>query len=761
MTIYRKLLIWILSLSLVPVFIIGYFAYSSAEKSLEYEIIKKLESITELKVKKIESFFLERSADSYVLSKSVLLKNFFLSSGFAGFKPGRLKNKDFTPLDDLFKLYGESYGYRDIMLINTAGLIFYSSNVNHDILKYGNRIPGNFSDVFESAKKNRAFSDVYQEGKDRQTFLIIVAAPVFGDQGNFLGEIFLEVEMKRVYEFINDKTGLGTTGETLIARKVDQGAMFLNPLIHDPDATLKKVVPYASGLPIVKAVNGNYGSGIARDYNSDKVIAAWRPIPMLQWGLVSKMDLSEAFDSVDRMRNSIFLMVLLAISVCIIIVLRITAKITQPILLLKDTALRVNAGDLSARAIVSSRDEVGDLAKTFNDMLEKLTNANNTLREAQRIARLGNWELILPGGKLTWSNELYRILEMDPQTTIPSEDILIGAIHPHDREFAKIIHSDSMVLQTPYSINYRLLLNGDRVRYVNEQSETIFNEKGKAVRSVGILHDITAQREAEHEIWKLNQELEQRVKQRTLELETANKELEAFSYSVSHDLRAPLRSIVGFAEMLKTRIYETVDEKSRHYLNIISESTIQMGRLIDDILSFSRMGRSELMENTVNFDLLIENAIKTLDSEIKGRTIHWKIQSLPQAKGDLSMLQLVINNLVSNAVKFTRNRPAAEIEIGSSETEKEIIYFVKDNGAGFNMLYANKLFGLFQRLHRVDEFSGTGVGLANSYRIIQRHGGRMWAEGQEDKGAIFYFALPKKVDEPAAKQGPENHAAWV
>lgn len=228
------------------------------------------------------------------------------------------------------------------------------------------------------------------------------------------------------------------------------------------------------------------------------------------------------------------------------------------------------------------------------------------------------------------------------------------------------------------------------------------------------------------------------------QLQAANKELEAFSYSVSHDLRAPLRHIMGFVELLTKRTGELLDEKSRHYLEVISDSAGKMGGLIDDLLAFSRAGRAEMKRQSVDFNSTVREVITDFSVEAQGRKVEWKVQSLPVVFGDPTLLRQVWANLVSNALKFTRPRERAIIEIGSREKGDIYEFFVRDNGVGFDMKYKDKLFALFQRLHSPDEFEGTGVGLANVRRIVHRHGGSTWAESALGEGATFYFSLPKR-----------------
>jgi len=315
----------------------------------------------------------------------------------------------------------------------------------------------------------------------------------------------------------------------------------------------------------------------------------------------------------------------------------------------------------------------------------------------------------------------------------------IVAGHPVERYEAQRLRKDGRVMDVALTLS------------------AVRDEMGGVFAIVVMTEDITERKRAETEIRRLNAELEQRVLDRTAQLDAANKELEAFTYSVSHDLRAPLRYISGFSSLLSERVGGSLDEKSRHYVDTISRSVHDMGVLIDDLLQFSRSGRAELQVTDVDMGQALSEALEPLRLETADRDIEWSVGPLPHVVGDHGLLRQVWTNLVGNAVKFSRGKPTARIEIGVMDRDDESphgaptedVFYVRDNGAGFDMQYAHKLFGVFQRLHSAAEFEGTGIGLANVRRIVNKLGGRVWAEAELDNGATFYFALPRRKGSPS------------
>ncbi len=391
-----------------------------------------------------------------------------------------------------------------------------------------------------------------------------------------------------------------------------------------------------------------------------------------------------------------------------------------------------------------SYQEIQDLSASLSISAVKLvTSAQYLLKLSAEteVADIGFYERLLMGGMIV----SFALLTLAAFLFSRRFVLSIGAL----TEGAARIAAGDMTTRLELTGNDELT---DLTRSLNEMTqklqgsyEALEDEIEERTRTEESLLESEQQlRVKEEKVRTLNLQLESRL----LKLQEANREMESFTYSVSHDLRAPLRHLTGFVEMLNERDTSGLDEKSRHYLDVISSSAMKMGCLIDDLLSFSRMGRGEMMETSVDMKLLTREVVDEISENLpQGRVITWHIGELPVVTGDRAMLRLVLVNLISNAVKFSGKVETPLIEVDVLPTEDAgYTLFVRDNGAGFNMKYADKLFGLFQRLHSTAEYEGTGVGLANVHRIIARHNGRTWAEGELGKGATFYFTLPNEKE---------------
>lgn len=318
-------------------------------------------------------------------------------------------------------------------------------------------------------------------------------------------------------------------------------------------------------------------------------------------------------------------------------------------------------------------------------------------------------------------------------------------VHPDDLQGALADISRYIKSGERTRMEYRLRTKDDRWVWVRDEAVVVTDAAGEPLFVQGVFTDITEQKRADEEIRRLNAELEGRVRQRTAQLEATNKELEAFSYTVSHDLRVPLRAIDGFSRILADEFAGEIPETARRYLSLVRDNTRRMGALIEDLIAFSRMSRASLQREPVNPKRIAEEIWNERKVELGTRRIQFAAAHLPPCSADPRLFRIALANLIDNAIKFTRQQAEATIEVGVREEDGQGVYFIRDNGTGFDMRYADKLFGVFQRLHREDEFEGSGIGLATVKRIINRHGGDIWAEAAPGEGATFFFTLPDET----------------
>ena len=365
------------------------------------------------------------------------------------------------------------------------------------------------------------------------------------------------------------------------------------------------------------------------------------------------------------------------------------------------------------------------------------------LKEAQQLARLGSWTHEMVSGRVEWSDEVFRIFEMDPALTHPSYERFLQWVHPDDRAQVQHEYETSVRERKPYNHVHRLMFPGGRVKYVRQQGVTEY-EGDRPVRSLGTVQDITEVRVARLALQQLNEQLETRVTERTRELAQANRELEAFTYSVSHDLRTPLRSIHGFACVLEEEEGAKLSDAGRKHLRRIQDGSRRMGQLITDLLSLAHLSRAKMHQEPVNLSELALQVAGELQRTDPGREVDWRIQDHLEAMADPGLMRVVLQNLLGNAWKYTGQTPHARISLTQETHDHGMTTFcVRDNGAGFDMAYAAQLFQPFKRLHAHHEFEGSGVGLATVSRVIRRQGGLVRGEGAVGRGAAFFFTLPE------------------
>ena len=606
-SIKRKLLIFALCISLIPILVITILFYLSARGSVEKQINQKMIAVAESKALHIEAFLktirgrtIDFCSDGYIRDKlDIINQKVLLEQDAVVDLSSHLKNNK-MPLDP---------DIASITVLNTTGTVVAStikSIIGNDF--------SNHEEFVHIVSKNK--KEVFTHRPHFQQYLnhstMEVAAPVTSmESGQTIGIIINAYNQEIINDITSNREGMGNSGEIVIGLKEGGTIQFINTLKYTPGATTTLKIPLndEAAEPMRLALEGKYGTIIGHDYRDINVIAAYRYIPSIGWGLVAKMDKAEAFGPLTVLRN--IAIVLGGVSSIAVILVGISFSIStsRPINRLTAAAKKISNGNYDYSVEIDRHDEIGALAVSFNSMTSKLT------------------------------------------------------------------------------------------------------------------HEINEQEKAEARLTGLN------------------KELEAFCYSVSHDLRAPLRGIEGFSRALEEDYADKFDLQGKDYLRRICTASHKMDNLITDLLDLSRITRSKMKHEKVDLSALVKSKALELQETEPERQVEFVIAEGDCTDGDTKLLKIAIDNLMDNAWKFTGKHSQARIEFGISLQDGESVYFISDDGVGFDMTYADKLFGAFQRLHSITEFEGTGIGLATVNRIIQRHGGNIWAEGEIGQGAKFCFTL--------------------
>ena len=679
---------------------IGIFYYRYESQRIENDKYEDISVIAKLKADSIQEWRMHRLADVRRVP-GPLVKREMMRLLQDPANPGAR-----AALQIQLNINRKGTVYADALFLDTGGNILLSDNpdpgpVDRATMK-----------AIEIALKNskEVMSDFFRDPKG--LIYIDAVAPVPDNSGKSVAIVVLRSKAADfLFPLIQLWPTPSKTAETLLVCRDGDFALFLSELRHRSNTALTLRFPLTdTHLPAVQAVLGKYGKFRGKDYRKADVLAVTRPIPESPWSIVAKVDGDEILAEIKYRAW--------AVSTIVFFLILISAGLI--------------------RNAYRNRQEVE--RKQAEEALRLANAYNRSLIEAS----LDPLVTIGPDGKITDVNAATE------KITGHSREELIGTdFMDYFSEPDKAKAGYQKVFRDGFVHNYALEIcdKDGHLTPVLYNASIYRDEAGQVIGVFAAARDITDRKRAEEEVRTLNAELEQRVVQRTSQLEAANKELEAFSYSVSHDLRAPLRAIDGFSRVILEDYTTKLDDEGKRYLNIIESNTKKMGQLIDDLLVFSRLGRQEIRVSEMNMGKLAKAVSEELKLAVPERKLKFTINTLIPAQGDQAMIRQVFVNLLSNAVKFTRPKERAVIEVDGRSQGNENVYTVKDNGVGFDMQYVNKLFGVFQRVHSAEEFEGTGVGLAIVQRIIHRHGGRVWAEGKVNEGATFYFTLLRERKE--------------
>ncbi len=694
------------ALALVIV-LLGWGIYDQQAQRFREQENAKLTAIAELKAHQIGNWLAERTGNAEALQGGELqaeLINYWLATKNA------LAQKK---IEDHFNSFIKAYHYQSLLLLDAKGTIRLQVGDPHPVTE----------ELRLAAKrawreKRVVMTDLYLADllPPEHTHLDFVVPATGTNKGIVL--VLRTNPNQFLYPLIQSWPIPSASAETVLVRRDGDQVVFLNELRHRQGAALKLHLPLsmADTLPAARAVSaGGLGTLEGQDYRQAPVIAAYHDVPGTGWSVIAKVDREELLMPLRDYALVIAVAVLVAIAAAAMAMFYFAHR--------SEEAHRFALQEIRLQDLEALRESEERFRATFEQAAVGIAH----------VAPDGHWTRV--------NQRLCEILGYNTEELLQRtfQDIT----HPDDREADRGFERQMLAREiSHYAMEKRYLRKDGSTIWTDLTVSLVWDAAGVPKYFIWVIEDISQRKAIQSELDDYREQLEKRVEERTVQLQAAYTDLESFSYSVSHDLRAPLRAIDGFSAILLEDYAPRLDGEGKRLFQVVGDNARKMGQLIDDILAFSRAGRIELLVTNLDMNALAQEVWQELEPQRAGRSIEFRLAALPAAHGDVAAIRQVLQNFLANALKFTREQESPVIELGGWQESGESIFYVRDNGAGFDMDCANRLFGLFQRLHGMDEFEGTGVGLAIVKRFVAKHGGRVWAEGKPNEGATFWFTLP-------------------
>ena len=754
MSIQTKLFAIFLVFIMLPIVCAEAYFFRHARTTLMESRTAQFVGLAELRKNKVESYFHECARDLDLFSKDgVVEANLPILSRPSDGKESPAYRLAKANIDHRVKEVLSVSRYADVVLTDADGVIVYTGRKGQKGVT-GGRLPDPGSAAFREGRKGRFFTGVFRDPSNGNRPGMLTVAPVSGKDGRYAGVAAFVLDMGPIYEAVQDTAGLGETGETLIGCKDDNSVLFLNNLRFDPNAALTRRVAIGGplGAPVQRAVAGGHGVGTLKDYRGKEVLAAWEYIPSPGWGMVAKMDVSEAFASVERLWYMSVILGFAVLMSAFAAAYLISRTITGPVSALRRGADIIGSGNLDHKVGTSSKDEVGQLTRAFDRMTANLKTvtasrdelekevaerkkAEDALRASQNfLMTIIETEpecvkLIGLDGKLQMMNrsglDMIEVESLDQVKGLP----VSGLIAPEDLDAFNAL-GEKVFNGGAGTLEFGMIgAKGRRLR-LETHAVPLRDEKGEITALLGITRDVTEKRKSE-----------EALKETLDELTRSNKELEQFAYVASHDLQEPLRMVASYLQLIARRYRERLDPDADEFIGFAVDGATRMQKMINDLLALSRVGTRGKPFLPTDSGEALANALRDLGVAIEESGATVTHDPLPTVDADESQLTLLFQNLIGNAVKFRGDRPP-RIHVSARREEDGWVFAVRDNGVGIDPQYFERVFVIFQRLQAGGMSKGTGIGLAICKKIVERHGGRIWVESAPDEGATFCFTLP-------------------